>query len=557
MDFFDVLRKGCTFGGAKKSKTVAFGKRTNPGETETGQRSTSSTSPLDFFNLGGGPSQVESHTPVSPKPKPRPPPKERKRPAASKEGEEDIHLSPEEKEKQRRQQREAVAALRRRHRIHVSPQTPDPIASFDEMPKSGVPHWLVRNLKSMGFSQPTPIQMQCFPAILSGNHVLASAPTGSGKTIAFLGPILATLGKPGKDFARCLIVDPSRELAKQTLDEFTKLTTSRKWNGRLVDRMSGQKAGNIKRLDVAVATPLRLVQMLKENRISLDACRHLVFDEADKLLDLGFAPQIDELLSFCPKDGGKLMQTMMFSATLPPVVVDLAGSILTSPMRISIGDVNAAAPEVEQKLLFITNEDGKLFSFRQLLQDGEIKPPALVFVQSKERAKELFGELVYDGIFVDAIHADRTKQQRDNTVKAFRAGKLWVLVCTDLMARGVDFKGVETVINYDFPQSAATYIHRIGRTGRAGRTGKAITMFTIEDFESLRSIVGVMRQSGCEVPDWMLRLKPKSKQAKRLAEWRQPKRKRISTISGYDLRKSHKKKQMVEASKKRKAEGDD
>eukprot|EP00439_Symbiodinium_sp_Y106_P039169 s1418_g4.t2 len=389
--------------------------------------------------------------------------------------------------------------------------------------------------------------MQCFPAIMSGSHVLASAPTGSGKTIAFLGPILALLAKPGKEFARALVVDPSRELAKQTLDEFAKLTSGRKWNGRLVDKLSGDKAGNIKRLDVAVATPLRLVQLLRDNRISLDSTKHLVFDEADKLLDLGFAPQVDELLTFCPKEKGRLMQTMMFSATLPPVVVDLAGSILTSPLRISIGDVNAAAPDVEQKLLFITSEDGKLFSFRQLLQDGEVKPPALVFVQSKERAKELFGELVYDGIFVDAIHADRTKLQRDNTVKAFRTGKLWVLICTDLMARGVDFKGVETVINYDFPQSAATYIHRIGRTGRAGRNGKAITMFTIEDFESLRSIVGVMRQSGCEVPEWMLRLKARPKKERRMAEWRQPKRKRISTVSGYDRKKSHKRQQMVDA----------
>jgi len=230
----------------------------------------------------------------------------------------------------------------------------------------------------------------------------------------------------------------------------------------------------------------------------------------------------------------------------------LAGSILTSPIRVSIGDVNAASADVEQNLLFIGNEDGKLFSFRQLVQEGKVKPPALIFVQSKERAQQLFGELVYDGIFVDVIHADRTKQQRDNTVKAFRTGKIWMLICTDLMARGVDFKGVETVINYDFPQTAATYIHRIGRTGRAGRSGAAFTMFTIQDFESLRSIVGVMRQSGCEVPDWMLRLKPRSKKQRRNAEFRQPERKRISTVSGYDLAKAHKRKQIIDSSKSRK-----
>merc|ERR1712070_867940 len=237
---------------------------------------------------------------------------------------------------------------------------------------------------------------------------------------------------------------------------------------------------------------------------------------------------------------------------MPPAVIDLAGSILTNPLRVNIGDVNAAAPDVEQRLLFITHEDGKLFSFRQLVQEGKIKPPALIFVQSKERAKQLFGELVYDGIFVDVIHGDRTKQQRDNTVAAFRTGKIWILICTDVMARGVDFKGVETVINYDFPQTASNYIHRIGRTGRAGRTGTAFTMFTIQDFEALRSIVGVMRQSGCEVPEWMLRLKPRTKKQRRNAEFRQPERKRISTVSGYDLAKSHKRKQIIDASRERK-----
>merc|ERR1712151_149126 len=192
---------------------------------------------------------------------------------------------------------------------------------------------------------------------------------------------------------------------------------------------------------------------------------------------------------------------------------------------------------------------------RQLVQEGKVKPPVLIFVQSKERAKQLFGELVYDGIFVDAIHADRTKLQRDNTVKAFRTGKIWMLICTDLMARGVDFKGVETVVNYDFPQSAATYIHRVGRTGRAGRPGNAVTFFTMQDFDSLRGIVGVMRASGCEVPEWMLRLKKQPKKVRRMAEQRPPERKRVSTISGWDLARSHKRKQMIEGTKKGKDSG--
>merc|ERR1712216_472607 len=245
------------------------------------------------------------------------------------------------------------------------------------------------------------------------------------------------------------------------------------------------------------------------------------------------------------------LQTLMFSATMPPAVIELANSILVSPLRISIGDSNAANTDVDQQLVAVTKEEFKLPTFRQMVTEGKMKPPVLIFVQSKDRAKELFGELVYDGLFVDVITADRTKQQRDNTVTAFRMGKIWMLICTDLMARGVDFKGVETVVNWDFPQSPATYIHRIGRTGRAGHKGKAITFYTIDDFEHLRSIVGVMRQSGCDVPDFMLRLKKKTKKEKRMAEYRQPQRKTISTMSGYDRAKLNKKQQMIEGTKKR------
>mmetsp|Transcript_49444 Transcript_49444/g.130390 ORF Transcript_49444/g.130390 Transcript_49444/m.130390 type:complete len:564 (-) Transcript_49444:69-1760(-) len=552
MDFFDTLRQGCAFGKSKRSKTISFAKQQRQ-DFDSKPNPSGASAALDYFgygveeDVGGAGIEVTGVADNSCDQNLK-----GSRPA------EDVidlkqRVSQVSSARQATHRKEEVAAFRRKKRIHVSKGAPDPFVSFDEMLARGVPPWLVANLKSLGFSHPTPIQMQSFPAILTGNHILASAPTGSGKTIAFLGPLLARMGKPGKAFARTVIIDPSRELAKQTFDEFVKLTRGRKWTGRLLDKLSGEKAKNIKRLDVAVATPLRLAQMLREDRISLDATQHVVLDEADKLLDLGFAPQIDEILCFCPKDLRTPLQTLMFSATLPPVVCELANSILTDPLRVSIGDVNAAAPDVDQKLVFITDEDGKLFSFRQLVQEGKIKPPALIFVQSKERAKQLFGELVYDGIFADTIHGDRTKQQRDNSVKAFREGRTWMLICTDVLARGVDFKGVETVVNYDFPQSASTYIHRIGRTGRAGRNGSALTLFTIADFDSLRSIVGVMRQSGCEVPDWMLRLKPRSKKAKRMGEFRPPERKRVSTISGWDLKRLHKKRQMVEATQQKKS----
>lgn len=554
MDFFDALRQGCAFGKARRSKDVVFAK-SQPSNAHSESSSGACTSQLDYFGYGSKLADANNVVDGS----------ESEGLVAHVAAVDESEVVPGKVRKKKKvgnkndgntktadQLNQEVTAFRRRHRIHVTTGAPDPFKDFDDMSANSVPEWLVGNLRGLGFKNPTPIQMQCFPTIMAGSHVLASAPTGSGKTIAFLGPILARMGKPGKEFARCVIIDPSRELARQTLDEFNKLTQGRKWSGRILDKMSGIKANSLKKLDVLVSTPLKLAQMLRDNRISLDASQFLVLDEADKLLDLGFAPQIDEILSFCPRDRAVPLQTLMFSATLPPVVVELGNSILASPVRIGIGDVNAAANEIEQKLVFITNEDGKLFSLRQLVQDGKVKPPALIFVQSKDRAKELFGELVYDGVFVDAIHGDRTKQQRDNSIKAFREGRTWMLICTDVLARGVDFKGVETVINYDFPQSSATYIHRIGRTGRAGRRGKAITLFTIDDFESLRSIVGVMRQSGCEVPEWMLRLKPRSKKQKRAAEWKPPQRKRISTISGYDLKRIHKKKQMIEGTKTKK-----
>jgi ATP-dependent RNA helicase DDX52/ROK1 len=213
----------------------------------------------------------------------------------------------------------------------------------------------------------------------------------------------------------------------------------------------------------------------------------LVLDEADQLFENGFDQQVDEIISASTKRNRRIA---LFSATMPQRVEELARSVLQDPIRVRVGEHNAAAVDVDQKLMFVSNEHGKMVAMRQLIQEG-LKPPVLIFVQSKGRAKELFSELIYDGINVDVIHAERTKKQRDDVVKQFRAGTIWVLIATDLMARGVDFKGVNMVINYDFPANAVDYIHRIGRTGRAGRSGAAITFFTEKDGGSLRSIANV------------------------------------------------------------------
>ena len=240
----------------------------------------------------------------------------------------------------------------------------------------------------------------------------------------------------------------------------------------------------------------------------------------------------------------------MFSATITPFVTEIAAGFLRDPIR--IGQCNAAADTIDQKLLFVGTEEGKLLAVRQLFQEG-LKPPALIFLQNKERAKELFKELIYDGVNVDVMHAERTQAQREETITKFRSGEIWVLICTDLMARGIDFKGVNMVINYDLPTSAVSYIHRIGRTGRAGNRGTAVTFFTEADMPNVRSIANVVRLSGCDVPNWMLKIKQLSTKKKREIKMRAPDRRAISTVSGFDKMKQNKRKAAITHSKEKKS----
>ncbi|GAA5974581.1 hypothetical protein JCM11641_007011, partial [Rhodosporidiobolus odoratus] len=246
-------------------------------------------------------------------------------------------------------------------------------------------------------------------------------------------------------------------------------------------------------IDVLITTPLRLVFALKSSLVSLSTTRHLVLDEADKLFELNFLEQTDEILAACAKDRkeGDEVRKGMFSATMPSSVEELAKGVMAGAgsgmVRAIVGHKEAATSTIDQTLHFVNTEDHKLLSLRTLISTGQFTPPVLIFVQSITRAKELSNELVFDGINADAIHAERTPQERDEVVRRFAKGEVWCLICTDVMARGVDFKGVKLVVNYDFPQSAGSYIHRIGRTGRAGKEGKAVTFFTKADSGHLKT----------------------------------------------------------------------
>ncbi|EED93619.1 predicted protein, partial [Thalassiosira pseudonana CCMP1335] len=387
---------------------------------------------------------------------------------------------------------------------------------------------ILHNLESGKWTEPTPIQMQAIPSLMERRDVMGCAPTGSGKTGAFQQQPSPTDGTSSSSpnlqgHVRTILLAPSRELSSQLHREILRLSvnTPNKFHCALLSKSNAGLAiqnqlGGKSGLDCLISTPLRLVECI-ERGMRLNGVRLIVLDEADRQnaqsgssQSRTFLQQIDSILSHLPSTATRAL----FSATLGPSVRHLSESILRSPIDITTGihagiggnsAAGGASEHIQQELKFVGREEGKLLAIRQLVAEG-ITPPVLIFLQSKERAQALFGELLYDGIRVDVIHAGRSASAREASVAKFRKGETWVLICTDLVARGVDFKAVNLVINYDLPMEGVTYVHRIGRTGRAGRAGRAITFFTEADFENLRTIANVMKLSGCEVPEWMLTL---------------------------------------------------
>lgn len=422
----------------------------------------------------------------------------------------------------------------------VGRHVPEPIKKFDEL--SFLNKNLLDNIAKCGYVEPTPIQKQAIPIMLANRQMLACAPTGSGKTAAFLLPLIHHLEGPQSKGFRALIICPTRELAKQIQRECIRLSEGKNFRVHIISKISkaisqyGPKSNG--KYDILVTTPKRLCFLLNQDppAINLQNIEWVIIDEADKLFEEGvrsFRDQLQQILSACSSEKKKIT---MFSATCTPVVSKWCVHNMKGLIRVTVGLRNAVTDTVEQELQFVGNEEGKLLAFRDLIRKG-VNPPVLVFVQSKERAQQLFTELIYDGINVDAIHSDRTQLQRDNTIRSFREGKIWVLICTELMARGVDFKGINLVVNYDFPPSTIAYVHRIGRAGRAGRKGKAVTYFTVDDTINLRNVAHILKQSGQEVPEFMLNIKKRSKKERRKLKVSAPKRNDITTTPAYELQK--------------------
>ena len=359
--------------------------------------------------------------------------------------------------------------------------------SFDTL---GLTPRLVTRLTAAGLTAPTPIQTKAIPPVLAGRDVLGLAQTGTGKTAAFGLPLIQMLTATGRHAAphgaSALILAPTRELARQIEQSLAAWTGGRGalriglvTGGR---GLGGQARMMERGVDVLVATPGRLIDLIDRGDVRLDATRHLVLDEADQMLDLGFIHALRRIAALLPRE----RQTLLFSATMPKAMAELAGAYLSDPVRVEAAPPGKPAERVAQSVRFVAHDD-KRSALASLLGDHRDER-ALVFARTKRGAERLSKALDAQGFAAASIHGNKSQGQRDRALEAFRKGGVRVLVATDVAARGLDIPGVEHVYNYELPNVPEAYVHRIGRTARAGAEGRAVALCAADEMDDLRAI---------------------------------------------------------------------
>lgn len=350
-------------------------------------------------------------------------------------------------------------------------------------------------LTRQGYIEPTPIQAQAIPAVLAGHDVMAAAQTGTGKTAGFTLPILEMLkdGERAKaNTARVLILTPTRELAAQVGESVATYGADLPLNYAVVFggvKINPQMMKLRKGVDILVATPGRLLDLYQQNAIRFPNLEMLVLDEADRMLDMGFIHDIKKIIKFLPAK----RQTLMFSATFSNDIRTLAKSLVDSPVEISVAPPNTTAERIEQ-IMYAAQKSEKPRMLMQLLRNLNL-PQVIVFSRTKHGANRLVKQLDKDGFLAAAIHGNKSQGARTKALSDFKAGNVQVLVATDIAARGLDIEKLPYVINYDLPQVAEDYVHRIGRTGRAGQVGHAISLVTDEEFKALKAIEKLIGQA--------------------------------------------------------------
>ncbi len=354
----------------------------------------------------------------------------------------------------------------------------------------------VRSCESLGYTEPTPIQLQAIPVVLSGQDLIGCAETGTGKTAAFLLPIIQRITEKAKPGVRVLVLAPTRELASQIQKNYSELNCVKSNRSAIIiggasarTQMTDLRRG----VAVVIATPGRLLDLVERGAINLALIEVLVLDEADRMLDMGFLPAIRRILAMLPVK----KQTLLFSATMSSDIEKLARTTMKEPKLIEVSPRGQAATMVEQSAYPVAQES-KTALLLDLLEREKFER-VLVFTRTRRGAERLSHILSARDHSVNRIHSDRTQPQREAALRAFRDGRTRVLVATDIAARGLDVDAVSHVINFDVPSAPEDYVHRIGRTGRAGNTGRAITIVTPVDELSMRAIERLTGQAVARV----------------------------------------------------------
>ena len=389
---------------------------------------------------------------------------------------------------------------------------------------------IIQAIDELGYTTPTPIQIQAIPPALEGRDILGTAQTGTGKTCAFAVPILHRLennvqisihnaqlkGKSNKRPLRALILTPTRELAIQIDESFEKY-------GRFMPLKTGLVMGGVSAVnqiksmtggvDILTATPGRFIDLVWQGHIDPTTVEIFVLDEADRMLDMGFLPDVKRVVEFLPK----VRQTLFFSATMPPEVKKLTDTLLINPVRVAVAPVSATADRIEQWVM-MTDKVNKIELLAWALKQIPPRSSTLVFTRTKHGADKLCRKLTLVGIRCRAIHGDKSQGARQDALDCFKQGKVGVLVATDIAARGIDIDGIAYVFNFELPNEPETYVHRIGRTGRAGREGVAVSLCDIDETKYLADIeklIGKKVPVEQNHPYTMKNFEPTKKEAKK------------------------------------------
>ncbi len=360
----------------------------------------------------------------------------------------------------------------------------------------GLSEEILRAVSEAGYNTPTPIQAQAIPYVLMNRDIMGCAQTGTGKTASFTLPMIDILaqGRARARMPRSLILEPTRELAAQVAEQFDIYGKHQNLSkALLIGGVSFEDQDRLldRGVDVLIATPGRLLDHFERGRVLLSDVKLLVIDEADRMLDMGFIPDVEKIVSLMPK----IRQTLMFSATMPPVIRRLAEQFLMNPKEITVSPPSSTAETVSQSLVIVDHRE-KRSALRALLRSEDVRN-ALIFCNRKRDVSLVQNSLKRHGIEAGSLHGDMDQFQRTDTLEAFKNGDINLLVCSDVAARGLDIEAMSHVFNFDVPINADDYVHRIGRTGRAGRSGRAITLAAPDEKRYLDTIVSL---TGVDIP---------------------------------------------------------